>query len=83
MPKFDTIKAGETLYDCHRVSMGNTTMRHWALYKVRVISVDPATRTAICSWNNNRPEKYSERRLAGLTRTVPKKYTDQEARRRR
>ena len=83
MPKFDTIKEGEILLDCHRTRMGNTTMSEWSLFKVKVISIDPVERTAMCSWNGNKPRRFDERELKRLVRKEPKAHRDQQERSKR
>jgi hypothetical protein len=81
--KFERIKAGDVLYDCRREGMGNTTMSRWACWPVKIISVDPSTRTAMVRWNSNAPQKYYGYQLVRLSRTEPKVYRDQQERRRK
>lgn len=69
--KFEKIKPGMELYDVHSYKMGNTTMRSIGVWTVRVVSVDAERRSAICSWNGNKPEYYSESRLAKLKDKEP------------
>lgn len=69
MVAFSTINAGDDLWDCRRVPMGNTTMRIMTCWKVRVISVDVKSRTAMVSWNGNSACRYKERDLKKLRRT--------------
>ena len=64
--KFEKIKPGMVLYDRHRRRMGNTTMTTLGEWSVRIISVDPETRSATVSWNGNREERYTAHRLAKL-----------------
>lgn len=71
MAAFDRIKAGDTLYDVHRVKCGNTTMSREPCFTVYVISVDKANRTAMCSWNSNGAQRYNERKLKRLRRSKP------------
>jgi hypothetical protein len=75
--KFERIEPGMELCDCHRYTMGNTTMRRWGLWRVQVVSVDKEARTAVVSWNDNAPQAWHERRLVKLYREPPKKYTEQ------
>ncbi len=73
MPVFDKIKAGDQLYDVRRAT-GRASWfggSKWDVWGVRVISVDPETRTAMCSWNTNPPRKYSERDLKKLRWKAP------------
>lgn len=58
---FDTLKPGDTLYDCHRHKLGNTTMSVMGVWEVRVKEVNLAERKALISWNTN-PEKWVSER---------------------
>jgi hypothetical protein len=64
--KFEKIKAGMVLYDRHKYQAGNTTMRVLGEWSVRIVSVDPATRSARVSWNGNSERRWNERSLAKL-----------------
>lgn len=68
MIKFERIQPGDTLWDCHRYKMGNTTMSRMGAWPVEVISVDPVARTAVVRWNHNAPETWSAHRLRKLSR---------------
>lgn len=81
--KFEKIEPGMKLLDVHRTRMGNSTMSEWGLWYVKVISVDREKRTAVVSWNGNRPETWSASRLSGLYTKEPKAYRDQEERRKK
>jgi len=83
--KFEKIEPGMTLLDIHAEKMGNTTMSELGCWQVKVISVDAAKRTAVVSWNSNRPEVYYERQLTTLYREgkEPKRYRDQQECRRK
>jgi len=64
--KFETVQAGELLYDCHKTRVANrSTMGTW---RVKVVSIDPEKQTAMCSWNGNPTELYTKRRLEKLRR---------------
>lgn len=69
MVAFSTIKAGDILWDCHRHRMGNTTMSRMGAWQVKIISVDTEKRTAIASWNSNKPTTYYEHNIRALRRT--------------
>jgi hypothetical protein len=69
--KFETVKAGDVLYDVHGERMGNTTMRRKGVWKVRVLSVEADH--AVVSWNGNPPRKYWPRDFKSLRRSEPKK----------
>jgi hypothetical protein len=51
-----TLKAGDTLYDCAKERMGNTTMKILRVRTVRIIDVNTETTKALVSWNGNAPE---------------------------
>lgn len=78
---FDKIKPGMELLDIHRERAGSTTMRRLGLWKVKVVTVDPSSRTAMCSWNGNKPTLYTERSLKKLYLKPTKTYLAQQARR--
>lgn len=70
--KFEKIKAGDELFQKSRRRMGNTTVTEDAIFIVKIISVDPVTRTAMVSWNSNREELWGSRQLERLYRKRPK-----------
>lgn len=69
MVAYSAIKEGDILWDCRKTRQGNTTMRSMSCWQVKIISLDPARRTAVVSWNTNAPRLYSERALKALRRT--------------
>ena len=79
--KFEKITPGMVLLDIHREKMGNTTMSEWGLWKVKVISVDRAARTASVSWNTNPAQTWEARRLERLYTKPTKAYREQQERR--
>lgn len=70
--KFATVKAGDVLYDYHSEQAGNTTMRRWSNWTVRVIEIDHEKRWALVSWNGNPPKRYSARQVSRLRRSPGK-----------
>lgn len=66
MTTIEKIKPGDVLYDVHSERAGNTTVRIQREWKVFVKEVDVENRYAMCSWNGNRPTRYSERKLKKL-----------------
>lgn len=64
--KFEKIQPGMTLWDRHRVKMGNTTMSRLGEWRVEIFSVDAMSRTAVVRWNHNAPSVWGERQLAKL-----------------
>ena len=79
--KFEKIEPGMVLLDIHREKMGNTTMSEWGLWKVLVVSVDRAKRTALVSWNHNPQQTWDARRLERLYAKPTKAYLAQQERR--
>lgn len=71
MVAFNTVKAGDTLYDCRRQRQGNTTMSRMATWIVRVIEVDAERRRALVSWNSNAPHWTDEHGLKSYRRSRP------------
>jgi hypothetical protein len=69
--KYEKIKEGMTLYDVHKSKMGNTRRSSYGTYPVRVIKLDPTTRSATVSWNNNPPTVYNEQKLSKLKQEKP------------
>ena len=67
--KFETVKAGDILYDCHREKMGNTTMSALGVWRVRVVSVDATG--AVVSWNTNPARRVSPSYFTSLRRFPP------------
>lgn len=52
------LKAGDVLYDCHRVKAGNTTCLVDGVWKCVVREVAEDGSWALISWNGNRPRKH-------------------------
>lgn len=75
--RFETVKAGDVLYDVHREKMGHTTMSRLGWWRVVVKSIDHAKGVAWCSWNGNPPRRYGRRELAKLRRSIPAKLAEQ------
>lgn len=72
MVAFNKINVGDTLWDCHKTRMGNTTMRRMGSWSVEVKDIDAQGRRALCSWNGNAPKWWSERQINKLRRTKAK-----------
>ena len=72
--KFEKIVPGMTLLDIHGERAGNTTMRRTGLWKVEIVSVDVAHRSAVVKWNGNAPETWSAHRLTRLYAKEPPSY---------
>jgi len=56
--KFETLKAGEVLYDCHNELLGNTMCRGMSVWTIVVKSIDG--NAAWVSWNGN-PDRRESR----------------------
>jgi hypothetical protein len=69
MASFDRIKPGDRLWDCHRETMGNTTMRRMGSWPVDIVEVDQRKRVAVARWNGNAPNVFSERMIKRLRRS--------------
>jgi len=68
--KYETIRAGDVLYDVHRVKMGNTTMSRLGWWPVYVESICDGG--AMVRWNGNPARFSSKRNLSKLRRSQPK-----------
>ena len=78
--KFEDIKPGMILLDIRKRTCGNATLREWGVWKVKIISVDEASRTAVVRWNGNAPQTWGLRRLKQLKTEKTKALLAQEAR---
>lgn len=72
MAAFSRIRAGDVLYDARRSTGVSSLYHEWDVWEVKVISVDSEARTAIVSWNGNKPTTYGEHSLGRLRRTPPR-----------
>lgn len=71
---FAKVEPGDVLYDVHSHRMGNTTMRAMGTWTVHVFEVDRESGRAFVSWNGNRKEWWSARRIARLRRSPGKDW---------
>ena len=67
--KLKDLKPGDVLYDCHSHKMGNTTIKSYGVWSVKIIEVFDSH--ALVSWNGNTPERYYENRVKSLLREKP------------
>ena len=74
MIKFELIKEGDVLYDVHREKMGHVNASRLGCWEVKIVSVDPATHSAMVRWNGNQPERWYASQLRKLRRSPPKGY---------
>lgn len=56
------LKAGDVVYDAHKVRAGNTMMRRMGVWRVRIVEVDADGGRVLASWNGNPPRWYYARR---------------------
>ena len=70
--KFEQVSPGDTLYDCHRTKMGNTTLSTMGCWDVHVFEVDTVKQSALVSWNGNPRAWWSRRQIEKLRRSCPK-----------
>ena len=72
---FNTIKAGDRLYDVHSERAGNTTARRMGVWDIYIKEIDHAAGTALVSWNGNPPtKKTSGYFLASNIRRTPPEW---------
>jgi hypothetical protein len=69
--KFECIKTGDILYDCHRRKCGNSTISELGVWKVVVQSVDFSNMHAMVSWNGNPAKVYEASHFRSLRRFPP------------
>lgn len=69
--KFEKVKDGDRLWDYHRYRMGNTTIRAWGNWEVRIIRLEErhGQRGAIVSWNGNPEQWWPGRRISKLRKS--------------
>ena len=67
--KFEKIKEGMTLYDVRKNT--GMTRNKWSIWPVLVIEVDPEKRMVLASWNHNKKEWMTERRVTGYRAKEP------------
>ena len=67
--KFEKIKEGMTLYDVRKNT--GMTRNKWSIWPVRVIEVNTEKRMVLASWNHNKEEWMTERRITGYRAKTP------------
>ncbi len=65
--KFDSVKVGDVLYDCHKRRMGNTTVRAMGTWTVKI--VEKVEGGCWVSWNGNARQFYGTRKVEKLRRS--------------
>lgn len=66
--KWETVKAGDELWDYHSEQAGNTTARRWSNWHVQIISIDHEKGTALASWNGNPPKLHYKHQIVRYRR---------------
>jgi hypothetical protein len=69
MVAFNTVKAGDTLWDVHSQKMGNTTMRQMGSWQVDVLEVHAVPPRVWARWNGNAPRWMYRREVEKLRRS--------------
>jgi hypothetical protein len=69
MVAFNTVKAGDKLYDAGTYRMGNTTRRAIGNWEVRILEVDVDGQRVFASWNGNKARWFPERTVKAWRRT--------------
>ena len=72
MIKWETVKAGDQLWDYHSERAGNTTMRRWGNWPATIVEIRHAESFAVVRWNGNPPTKWHRRQVERLRRTKGK-----------
>lgn len=57
----DKLQPGATVYSIRRYRMGNTPLRSTAIYKVKIVSVDPERGSVLASLNGGPPKTFFRR----------------------
>lgn len=72
MVSFNKILVGDTLWDCRRTKMGNTTMTRMSSWPVVVKEIDTVRERIFASWNGNSPTWYGSQKIQRLRRSPAK-----------
>lgn len=78
--KFEKVKEGDTLFDYHSERCGNTTLRRWGNWPVKIESIREDGSGAIVRWNVVNPPEFWPRRRVERLRKKPGKERDPFAR---
>jgi hypothetical protein len=70
--KWESVKAGDVLFDYHSTRAGNTTARRWSNWEVRIVSIDHAAGKAEVRWNGNPTQTWHKDRVKRLRRSPGK-----------
>lgn len=70
--KYEKLEAGKTYWSVERRQMGNVKgLSSVYVYSVKIISLEPESRTAWVSWNGNKHTLWYEHRLKKLRAKEP------------
>jgi hypothetical protein len=69
--KFEKLQPGITVWDCHSHYAGNTKVKTWGTWPVRIVEIDTDKRKVLASWNNNETQWYSECRYTKWLKDKP------------
>jgi hypothetical protein len=58
--KFEHLIPGMVVFEIRQNRMGNTTMKSWGTYQIKIFEVDPVKRRVLASWNSNASEWFGE-----------------------
>lgn len=72
MIKFEKIKSGMILFDVRRNNKGFPRGNNWLIWPVKIIEVYEEKRQVLASWNYNRCEIMTERRVTKFRAKKPK-----------
>uniref|UniRef100_A0A6M3LEL4 Uncharacterized protein n=1 Tax=viral metagenome TaxID=1070528 RepID=A0A6M3LEL4_9ZZZZ len=74
MIKISKLAPGMVVFDCHSYKMGNTTLKSYGIWNVRIVEV--GADHVIASWNGNPPQKFYQKSFASwyLKKPVLIKY---------
>lgn len=71
MVAITALKAGDEVFDVVSQQAGNTTARRKAVFKVKIIEVDPEGGYVIARWNNNPERKFRATSVKKWRRSAP------------
>lgn len=64
MATISKLNVGQVIYDKHKYKMGNTTIRTWGLWTVKVLEIDTEFRWIKASWNGNQAKTYYQTQVS-------------------
>jgi hypothetical protein len=70
--KIEQLAPGQIVYDVHSHRMGNTTLRSWGVWRIRIHAIAEDKSFVEASWNGNRVEKYYPRDVERWKKNEPR-----------